>query len=767
MINELMQSNIDCVMDDINEFPDSWVELYNPTDAAINLKDYKIGLKEKASKAWQLPDKTVEGKSYVLVYCDKEEDGMHTDFRLETTKESSLYLFLGKDVADQVTFDKQPAPNIAYGRKTDGSGEWGYQLTPTPGMANKGDVCDAKHLLGEPVFSRKGIIISEPSSFTTGQGISLTLSLPEGAPEGTQIRYTLDGSEPQANSTLYRAMLSFDKTTVVRAKLFCQGWLSRRSTCHSYIFFPTDRKLTLPVISIMTNNRYLSDTKIGIYVDGSYQKGKKNYEFNWRRPVNVEYFETQAEDSRLNQLCETRVMGGASRGSALKSLALYANKRFGTKRLDYEFFPDQKPGMRNFKSVMLRNAGNDFDYLYMRDAIIQRTMASHADLDWQAWRPAIIYINGQYKGMLNIRERSNEDYVFTNYDELEDIDMIENLWELKEGTWDNFNDFKAFYAEHNHTLAEYEERMDCMEFINLMAMNLYYNNLDFPGNNFVIWRPTADGGKWRFIAKDTDFGLGLYDYDANYHILEWLHNPDYDPNYKWGANSYESTRLFRRLMEDADFKREFIDRCCIYMGDFLNEKCTRAVWDDMYEKIKTEFPFHRKLYMYNPWWPRPYDDELNAARNWLRQRTSLFYQQLGNYYQLGTPTPLAINKTQQNARISFNGVKLTEKVFDGKFFAGRSLRLSAETDAGQEIKGWTVLIDGAESVVTGNTLDMDMPSCQQLTINPIVGEATGIDNTVSRKKDAGDDKYYNLQGQPVSQPTKGIYIRNNHVVVVK
>ena len=191
MINELMQSNIDCVMDDINEFPDSWVELYNPTDAAINLKDYKIGLKEKASKAWQLPDKTVEGKSYVLVYCDKEEDGMHTDFRLETTKESSLYLFLGKDVADQVTFDKQPAPNIAYGRKTDGSGEWGYQLTPTPGMANKGDVCDAKHLLGEPVFSRKGIIISEPSSFTTGQGISLTLSLPEGAPEGTQIRYTL------------------------------------------------------------------------------------------------------------------------------------------------------------------------------------------------------------------------------------------------------------------------------------------------------------------------------------------------------------------------------------------------------------------------------------------------------------------------------------------------------------------------------------------------------------------------------------------------
>ena len=39
VINELMQSNIECIMDDIKEFPDSWVELYNPTDAAINLQD--------------------------------------------------------------------------------------------------------------------------------------------------------------------------------------------------------------------------------------------------------------------------------------------------------------------------------------------------------------------------------------------------------------------------------------------------------------------------------------------------------------------------------------------------------------------------------------------------------------------------------------------------------------------------------------------------------------------------------------------------------
>ena len=107
-------------------------------------------------------------------------------------------------------------------------------------------------------------------------------------------------------------------------------------------------------------------------------------------------------------------MGGASRGNMMKSLAIYANKRFGTKRFTYEFFPEQKPGVNDFKSISLRNAGNDFDYLYMRDAIIQRSMAENCDLDWQAWMPAVVYINGVYKGMLNLRERSNEDNIYTN-----------------------------------------------------------------------------------------------------------------------------------------------------------------------------------------------------------------------------------------------------------------------------------------------------------------------------------------------------------------
>ena len=67
VINELMQSNIDCVMDDLNEFPDSWVELYNTGNSGVKLNEYKIGVTENASEAWTLPNQTIGAKQYVLV----------------------------------------------------------------------------------------------------------------------------------------------------------------------------------------------------------------------------------------------------------------------------------------------------------------------------------------------------------------------------------------------------------------------------------------------------------------------------------------------------------------------------------------------------------------------------------------------------------------------------------------------------------------------------------------------------------------------------
>ena len=740
VINELMQSNIDCIMDDINEFPDSWVELYNSGTTSVNLNQYAISDKDNADKAWKLPGITLKPGKHILVYCDKVENGLHTPFRLESGKGCNVYLFNNGKVIDKVEgLKKQPAPNIAYGRKTDAGDTWGYMATPTPAATNCGETC--KDILGSPIFSEKGRVMKN------GKAFKLELSLPEGS-EGAEIRYTTNGSEPTRTSYLYSSPINISKTTVVKAKLFQDGKLSPRSSTQSYIFFTRD--ITLPVISISTDNKYFYDNKIGIYVDGTYQSGKKNYEFDWRRPTNIEFFFEPEQESQINQLCETRIMGGATRGNKMKSLAVYANKRFGAKRLDYEFFPDQRPGITNFKSIALRNAGNDFDYLYLRDAIIQCNTAKHVDIDYQAWRPAIVYINGQYTGMLNIRERSNEDNIYTNYEGLEDLDMFENWGELKEGTWDNYNAFKAFYTEHGHTLAEYEQWMDTMEFLNLMLVNLFYNNRDFPGNNIVMWRPTEEGGRWRWIMKDTDFGLGLYGVSASFNTIKWIYDPNYDPDTSW-ANQYDHTRLFRRLMEDSDFKREFIDRAAIYMGDWLNSRGTFAVWNPMYEMIKYEYPYHRELV--NKWWPN-YTEEMNNARNWIANRPAYFYKYIAEYYQLGTPLPLTVNKAMdENQRaeteILMNGVKLSEAFFDGKFFKDRRMTISGSSlKEGYTITGWKVTTTDNSNVkktevIEGAEYSFLMPSCRSIAIEAIIGEDTGINGVIM---DSKTSEHYNLKG---------------------
>ena len=181
IINEIMQSNIDCIMDDINEFPDSWVELYNAGDEAVMLGQFKLGVSNNAAEAWQLPSRTIGSHQYILLYCDKEDTGHHAPYRIDSGKSDGIWLFQNGEIADCVLkLKKQPAPNIAYGRETDGSDKWGYQATPTPGAANCGKLCS--DLLGDPVFSKPGQVFKERSSATLLMALSPLLRVPSSVP---------------------------------------------------------------------------------------------------------------------------------------------------------------------------------------------------------------------------------------------------------------------------------------------------------------------------------------------------------------------------------------------------------------------------------------------------------------------------------------------------------------------------------------------------------------------------------------------------------
>ena len=754
VINELMQSNVECIMDDIHEFPDSWVELYNSGDSVVHLKYYKIGTnKKKVDKAWQLPEISLDPNSYIIIYCDKEDGDdhpLHANFRLDSDKEGNLYLFQGNEIVNSVEgIPIMPAPDIAYGHVVINDVDtWGYELKSTPGAANEGGVVAADQILGAPVFSHKGRV--------DNTAFNLTLSLPEGAPKGTVICYTTDGSEPTGkfeettvdlettyvfeptgSSKLYNAPVNnINSTTVVRAKLFNKDYLSPVSTAQSYIF---RESMTVPIISIQTKRNYFfDDATIGLYPNNT---GKYN-KVDWRRPINIEMFDATGK-SVINQLGETRIQGGKSRENDLKSMAIYANKRFDPdkKRFDYEFVPDQKPGIKKFKSFSLRNGGNDFTDLYFRDLIVQRTMGENTDIDWQAGHTAALYINGVYKGMLNIRERSNADNIYSNYDGLEDIDMIEIshedatgvdefIEELKEGDLKKYDAFKAFYSEPNHTLAEYEEWLDVSEYLNIVIMNLFYANNDWPGNNTVFWRPRTDAGRWRVIAKDTDFGLGLYGKQNSYNMIDLLYNPQDHPGDKW-AFTEPATRLIKNMLEDPDILNLFIDKCCVYMGDFMKGEGTGKIIESIRTEALDEFVAHRQLY---PSYGGNSRDQItgkfNNAKNWAQGRPNYFINHLKSKWNLGTARSVTINKevdaTNIPDEVLVNGIKLTKGVFDGKLFEGRQIILEGKTNNGNglSVTKWEIktTANGRETTTysDGPTYTFTVPSCTKLSINAVM-----------------------------------------------
>ncbi|MDR0863640.1 MAG: CotH kinase family protein [Candidatus Symbiothrix sp.] len=684
-INEFMQSNIDLVRDDLQEFPDSWIELYNDSNQGVNIQNWYVSEKPDYSQGWKINQSaTVPAKGYLLVYGDNAASGLHTSFRLESGS-GSIYLFdATKNAIDSVTnFSKQPAPNISKGRTADAADTWAYFVEATPNRKNEGKTSD--RLLANPVFSQTGGVFKN--------AVQLSLSLPDNKPAEvtlSNLHYTLDNSEPTAHSPVYSTPLNISSTKVVKAKLIHPDYLTNRSQAHSYII--TSRNLTLPVISISLDGSYLWDDEFGIYCQGNGKYGlagngidyKANWNNNWRRPVNFEYFPAANGEAALNQLGEMRIAGGWSRANPQKTFIVYGHKRFGEKQFAYDLF-STKPN-QEIKSFMIRNSGNDFWYTHFRDAAIQLLFGGKVDVDYQAYQPAIFYLNGQYWGIQNLRERSEEDFILANY-ATENIDMIENWWgELKAGDKTDWNTLMSKLRKSASQM-NYQwimDQVDLNEFINYMILQIYVGNMDFPNNNMVMWKPKETGGKWRFILKDTDQGLGIW-----WNVNDNNANNDRTPNYNtlaYNANGTDDPRrLFKALLTQSSFKKDFYSRFAIYMGDILQYNTIAQVIDSIQPIVATEMPNHIDRWKPEVGWGDLdfWKDQVTQMKTWSSKRNTNVYTHLKNYFSLGTVMKMTL-ETAGNLKgtpvVSINGVQLQKPQLDGSYFQKETVNLRFEGD---------------------------------------------------------------------------------------
>ena len=732
-INELMQSNIDLVRDDIQEFPDSWIELYNDSDEPVDIQNWTISDNADYRKGWKIEmSVTIAPKSYCLIYADKASQGLHTDFRLDSGSGGSVFLFdeNGQQIDAVLKIPKQAAPNIARGRISDGSNTWANFVSATPGAENTGKTSDI--LLSSPIFSRKGGIFRN--------NVNISLSLPSNAPKDvslSNIHYTLDNSEPTVSSPSYEETLTITATTVVRAKLIHPNYLTDRSSVHTYIISADG--FSLPVISISTDSTYLWDDEFGIYCQGNGEYGltgngvdyKVNWNNDWRRPVNFEYFPVGNNSSVLNQLGEMRIAGGWSRANPQKTLIVYGNKRFGIKRFEYDIF-EEKPN-QEIKSFMIRNSGNDFWSTHFRDAATQLFMGGKVDVDYQAYQPAIFYLNGEYWGIQNLRERSTEDFVLANY-ATEDIDMIEDWWgELKAGDkiyWNELmNELRKASSERNYQWII--DQIDIDEYINYMILQIYVSNTDYPGNNMVMWRPRKAGGQWRFIIKDTDHGLGGA--GAEDGVKDAVTHNALKFN---TADNGDDRKLFNALLTQDSFRQKLYSRFAVYMGDLLHYNSTSQVIDSIQNLLEPSIQDH--LTRWNLRSLDSWRDEISKMKEWCGGRNVEVYEHIRDFFSLGAVMSLkyeASSDLDEKPAVFINDVAMRSSGLDGSYFQGEDLKLRYENET--PAYGWeiTQTVNGTTTVNSFFQQDLSYqiaPGCTSMSIR-LVAEPSSTEQPESSK----------------------------------
>lgn len=682
-INELMPKNVSSLMDDDYNFS-MWVEVYNSGSYSINQATYYFTDDLKIPRKWQATSHIIEAGKFSLLYFEREERYGHSNFKLDPEGGVLYITDAFSNLIDQVNYPEQYR-NTSWGRLTDGGSEFGHFPSPTPGASNNNSPSSSVQC-PKPIFSINGGVFNQ----------SVQFSFVDPAP-GDTIYYTLSSVEPsQTNSFRYTPGTSISVTTTryFKAKTFSNGKIPSETSCATYII--SARDYNLPVLSLVTPQSYLTDNTIGIYVRGTNgipgngTDAPANWNQDWDRPTNLELFDT-ANVCWINQEIDISIAGGWTRTmNGQKSLHLSPKKKFGNNKLKYDFFPVQKPGNK-YKDIFFRDGGNDFGYTMMRDGFMNALVADRLNVDYNAYEPAICYINGQYYGIQNLRERSGKDFLYSNYKLDEDeFDIVDHI-EMANGN-SLFTTLTNYVKNNDITnqsiYEQFEKMIDIDNFIDYNISQIFFGNYDWPHNNLKIWRPKAAGGKWRWILYDTDFGFALYDTNlANVNSL----------NYAMGNTGLPewSVIIFKRLLQNEEFKNKFIDRYSIHLGSTFKTERINQFIDSISSKIKTEIVYHKAKWGS----ARDFNLDLNMMKVFGATRSKNMYSYIGNQLASNSSTyRISISSNKPEARYFMNEEYIQDNQIDFYSYKNRELNFRATEIEGYNFKKWEIQSAGGSSI---------------------------------------------------------------------
>jgi hypothetical protein len=657
----------------------------NLPDGAIDYQTLALdavgGSAESAYTAYRIPVSKLLPGTNVLAVEVHQNAGSSTDLGFDLGL--SVTTFTSLSVLDSLTYGPQ-VDDVSFGRDPQQDTQWVSLASPTPGAANSGAIVqDLRQSGGRIAISRESGFHNEP--------IEVTMNAASGV-----IRYTLDGSLPRENSAAYDEPLTISSTTVLRTRVFEAGRPHGPVETRSYFF--GENASSLPVVSVVADPAVLFDDRIGIYYNkheplvsstSNAALGMRDAYKGKDAPGCLEFFEPGGVPGfRVNG--GFRIGGENNWVHAQRALNFFARGKYGGNEITYDLFPGS--GIPIHASLTLRDGGDAWDKEMFRDGMWPFIIRDRMMVNGSDYRPSVVYINGSYWGIHNIRSRWDDSWFFHhhradagNLDHLLYGHVVSSSVTLgaDKGNTDEWLDLIGFLNTRNLALPEnyafVESRIDIDSFIDFVTAEGYGINTSWRHNR-EFWRERKPGAKWRWFLPDMDQTFRVSQLSAS--VLNDMLTRD---------------EVLSKLKTNPVFVGRLAQRFSAHVASTFKPARINAIIDAMAADTDPEVARHISRWA-------AFGGMTNSSRaSYIQGIKDFAATRDGNVHaelqaQLGVGLPVVLTLTVNHAdagRLRVCGVPVDPGAI--RMFPGIDFELTAEAAPGFRFSHWTGL-DGGEVV---------------------------------------------------------------------
>lgn len=618
--------------------------------------------------------------------------------------------------------------------------------------------------------------------FSANGGIySKALEVKLTADPGYTIYYTTDGSDPKTNGKKYSSPIKVQESTGN------VGYLTQSIASSFRYAAPSSQIVGTTIKAYAKNGSNIIDTVTNTYIVSSDFANNYNlpsisisikptdfatssgiYVSVMNDPFGtkerkVAFFELfdRSGSKVAGQYIELSMHGNGSLGNQQKSFRMYFKKDANPDvlnnpgKLKYDIFEGRvydssNENIDSYKRLLLRNSGNDCTCSMLRDALMQR-ICKGMNVDYMETQPATVFINGEFWGLYNIRERYDAKYFESHYGVLEEnFVMLEAPSPLKSNTSKPpyevndglpgdevpFNNLVSYARNHDLSNATYynyvANQVDVDSLIDFYICNLYFCNIDWPSNNIKVWRnknpedPSGLDTKWRFVLLDMDHGCS-YANDYKFDMMNRINN-----------NSILSDLMYA-LLANNGFKQKFIDRFDYVTKNIFTVNKMTALLDDMSKEIRPIVSLHSQRWSTSGFSTSKWNSEISKIKTFLENRTHYATKQFNEYFNLA-PINIGITFSDGISSATVN----SKSVSSGSTVAysvGEKVTLKATVKSGYTFAGIAIsTADGKQTFHSSTSVTITVTG--KMTIS-VLARKTGF--TASEALVAGSRTIFYLK----------------------